>query len=157
MLLKLAWLWILYSVVSPRVLWATLVFETYDKDAPKASENFVTLAEKGYYNGLVFHRVVAGFVAQGGDPLCTKNPADDKGACGTGGPGYRFEDELNRRKHAYQRMIVYAQDRDSDSPAIWKKIMEDERNQTVNITISLDGVRSYTGPTVDVNFRVWNA
>ena len=72
-----------------------VVFETYDKDAPKASENFVTLSEKGYYNGLIFHRVVAGFVAQGGDPLCAKISANDKGMCGTGGPGYQFADELN--------------------------------------------------------------
>lgn len=58
-------------------------FELYANDAPKAVSNFVYLAEDGYYDGLTFHRVVPGFVIQGGDPLGT----------GTGGPGYQFEDE----------------------------------------------------------------
>ncbi len=62
-----------------------IVFETYDADAPKAAAKFIALAEKGFYNGLTFHRIVKGFVIQGGDP---------KGN-GTGGPGYVFEDELN--------------------------------------------------------------
>lgn len=57
----------------------------YPKVAPKTVQNFVTLAQKGFYNGLTFHRVVPGFVIQGGDP---------KGN-GTGGPGYQFEDEIN--------------------------------------------------------------
>lgn len=88
----------------------TVVFETYDKDAPKASENFVALAGKGYYDGLIFHRVVAGFVAQGGDPFCSKNPAGDKGVCGTGGPGYQFEDELDPNtdsaREGYKKGVV---------------------------------------------------
>lgn len=63
----------------------TIVFETYDADAPKTSTNFVTLASKGFYNGLIFHRVISGFMIQGGDPTGT----------GMGGPGYKFEDELN--------------------------------------------------------------
>jgi peptidyl-prolyl cis-trans isomerase B (cyclophilin B) len=56
---------------------------------PKTVENFVTLAKKGFYDGLVFHRVVPGFVVQGGDP---------KGN-GTGGPGYTIKAEFNARKH----------------------------------------------------------
>lgn len=88
----------------------TVVFETYDKDAPKASDNFITLAGKGYYDGLIFHRVVAGFVAQGGDPFCSKNPAGDKGMCGTGGPGYQFADELNSdtdsAREGYKKGVV---------------------------------------------------
>ena len=61
----------------------------YPEDAPKTVENFVTLAKKGFYNGLVFHRVIPGFMAQGGDP---------KGD-GTGGPGYTLKAEFNKRKH----------------------------------------------------------
>lgn len=61
----------------------TIEFELYSDKAPKTVSNFVYLAELGYYNNLSFHRVVEGFVAQGGDPTGT----------GAGGPGYQFEDE----------------------------------------------------------------
>ena len=61
----------------------------YPQDAPKTVENFVTLAKKGFYNGLTFHRVVPGFVVQGGCP---------KGN-GTGGPGYTVPAEFNKNKH----------------------------------------------------------
>ena len=77
-----------------------MVFETYDEDAPKAVENFITLAEKKYYDGLTFHRVIKGFMIQGGDPNCTS--ARSSGLCGTGGPGYRFEDELNPLTPSYE-------------------------------------------------------
>lgn len=62
-----------------------IVFETYDADAPKASSNFATLAQKGFYDGTIFHRVIPGFMIQGGDPTGT----------GMGGPGYKFADELD--------------------------------------------------------------
>src|SRR5215471_7791972 len=63
--------------------------ELYPEDAPKTVESFVALAKKGFYDGLTFHRVEPGFVAQGGDP---------KGD-GTGGPGYTLKAEFNQRKH----------------------------------------------------------
>jgi peptidyl-prolyl cis-trans isomerase B (cyclophilin B) len=63
--------------------------EFFPDDAPKTVENFVTLAKKGFYNGLTFHRVVADFVVQGGCPQGT----------GTGGPGYTIPAEFNRNKH----------------------------------------------------------
>lgn len=63
----------------------TIVFQTYDNDAPKASQNFITLANKDFYNGIIFHRVINGFMIQGGDPTGT----------GRGGPGYTFADELD--------------------------------------------------------------
>ena len=69
-----------------------IVFETYDSDAPNTVKNFVTLADKGFYNGLTFHRVIKGFMIQGGDP--TGN--------GTGGPGYKFNDELNPATASYK-------------------------------------------------------
>lgn len=69
-----------------------IVFETYDSDAPKTVENFVTLANKGFYNGIIFHRVIKDFMIQGGDPTGT----------GTGGPGYKFEDELNSNTESYK-------------------------------------------------------
>ena len=63
--------------------------EFFPEDAPKTVENFVTLAKKGFYDGLTFHRVVPDFVVQGGDP---------KGN-GTGGPGYTIKAEFNKQKH----------------------------------------------------------
>ena len=77
-------------------------FETYDADAPKTVENFITLAQKGYYNGIIFHRVIKGFMIQGGDPFCAPNSQNDKGACGSGGPGYKFADELNPATESYK-------------------------------------------------------
>ena len=79
-------------------------FTTYPDDAPKTVENFTKLASEGYYNGLTFHRVIDGFMIQGGDPNCSpelsKQPTT--GPCGTGGPGYQFEDELNPATPSYQ-------------------------------------------------------
>jgi cyclophilin family peptidyl-prolyl cis-trans isomerase len=62
--------------------------ELFDEDAPKTVENFRKLAGDGFYDGLVFHRVIADFMIQGGCPEGT----------GTGGPGYTFEDEFNQHK-----------------------------------------------------------
>ena len=72
--------------------YGAIVFETYDSDAPNTVKNFVTLAGKGFYNNLIFHRVIKGFMIQGGDP---------KGD-GTGGPGYQFADELNPNTDSYK-------------------------------------------------------
>lgn len=69
-----------------------IVIETYESDAPNTVKNFVTLAEKGFYNGLTFHRVIKGFMIQGGDP----------NGNGTGGPGYKFADELNPATPSYK-------------------------------------------------------
>ncbi len=62
--------------------------ELFEADAPKTVGNFVELSEKGFYDGLIFHRVIDDFMIQGGCPLGT----------GTGGPGYKFEDEINDHK-----------------------------------------------------------
>ena len=74
----------------------TIVFETYDADAPKTVQNFITLAQKGFYDNLIFHRVIKDFMIQGGDPTGT----------GTGGPGYKFEDELNPATPSYKAGYV---------------------------------------------------
>jgi peptidyl-prolyl cis-trans isomerase B (cyclophilin B) len=69
----------------------TIVADLFAAEAPKTVNNFVFLAREGFYDGTVFHRVIANFMIQGGDPTGT----------GRGGPGYRFDDELkgNPRKH----------------------------------------------------------
>ncbi|MBI5126578.1 MAG: peptidylprolyl isomerase [Candidatus Taylorbacteria bacterium] len=74
----------------------TIVIELYPKDAPKAAENMVTLAAKGFYDGVIFHRVISGFMIQGGDPTGT----------GRGGPGYTFADELDATTPSYQKGYV---------------------------------------------------
>jgi peptidyl-prolyl cis-trans isomerase B (cyclophilin B) len=66
----------------------TIEIELFDEDAPKTVENFKKLANDGFYNGVIFHRVIPDFMIQGGDPTGT----------GTGGPGYQFEDEFNDHK-----------------------------------------------------------
>jgi peptidyl-prolyl cis-trans isomerase B (cyclophilin B) len=62
--------------------------ELFDEDAPRTVENFRTLAADGFYDGLIFHRVIRDFMIQGGCPEGT----------GTGGPGYTFEDEINQHE-----------------------------------------------------------
>ena len=79
-------------------------FENYDADAPKTVENFITLARKGFYNGLTFHRVIKGFMIQGGDPNCGARASS--GPCGAGGPGYAFKDELNPNTESYKAGYV---------------------------------------------------
>ena len=67
-----------------------IVCELFAADAPLTVENFASLARAGFYDGTTFHRVIAGFMAQGGDPTGT----------GSGGPGYSFPDELSpKRRH----------------------------------------------------------
>ena len=66
-----------------------IVVELFAADAPKTVDNFVSLASKGFYDNTTFHRVIPGFMAQGGDPTGT----------GAGGPGYTFEDEFNQHSH----------------------------------------------------------
>jgi cyclophilin family peptidyl-prolyl cis-trans isomerase len=65
-----------------------IALELFDEDAPKTVANFKKLAEQGFYDGLIFHRVIKDFMIQGGCPQGT----------GTGGPGYTFEDEINDHK-----------------------------------------------------------
>ncbi len=62
--------------------------ELHDEDAPKTVENFTKLAREGFYDSVIFHRVIPDFMIQGGDPTGT----------GTGGPGYQFEDETNEHR-----------------------------------------------------------
>ena len=65
-----------------------IALELFDDDAPKTVANFKKLAEDGFYDGVIFHRVIPDFMIQGGDPTGT----------GSGGPGYTFEDEFNEQK-----------------------------------------------------------
>ncbi|MBC1260217.1 peptidylprolyl isomerase [Synechococcus sp. BSF8S] len=74
----------------------TVELELFDADAPGSVANFVKLAESGFYDGLAFHRVIDGFMAQGG---CPNTRPGASGMPGTGGPGYMIPCEINSRKH----------------------------------------------------------
>ncbi|MBJ7363478.1 MAG: Peptidyl-prolyl cis-trans isomerase [Cyanobacteriota bacterium] len=73
-----------------------LEIELFDTDAPQTVANFVKLVNDGYYDGLAFHRVIDGFMAQGG---CPNSREGAKGVAGTGGPGYTINCEINSNKH----------------------------------------------------------
>ena len=81
-----------------------IVIEFFPEDAPKTVANFVTLAKKGFYDGLIFHRVEPNFVVQGGDP---------KGN-GMGGPGYTIKAEFNKQKHV-RGVLAMARSQSPDS------------------------------------------
>ncbi len=82
----------------------TFSFKFYPEEAPQTVASFKKLANKGFYDGLIFHRVIAGFMAQGGDPTGT----------GTGGPGYSIKAEFNKHKHV-AGTISMARSADPDS------------------------------------------
>ncbi len=88
-----------------------MVVAFYDKDAPKTVANFKKLASQGFYNGTTFHRIVKGFMIQGGDPL-SKDPAAAN--VGTGGPGYQIDAEFNTNKHVLG-VISMARSQDPNS------------------------------------------
>src|SRR5437764_3918497 len=74
----------------------TIKFELLEQDAPKTTENFRLLAERGYYDGVIFHRVIKGFMIQGGDPTGT-------GRGGESASGGRFDDEINSSSPLYKK------------------------------------------------------
>jgi peptidyl-prolyl cis-trans isomerase B (cyclophilin B) len=76
------------STVTLHTNHGAISIELFDDDAPKTVENFLKLSREGFYNGVIFHRVIPDFMIQGGDPTGT----------GSGGPGYQFEDEFNDHK-----------------------------------------------------------
>ena len=117
-------------------------FDFFPEDAPKTVENFVTLTQKGFYDGLVFHRVEPGFVVQGGDPQGN----------GMGGPGYKIKAEFNKQKHV-RGAVAMARSNDPDSagsqfyivlaPAIPRRQVHGLRHRHLGMTW-FDKVRSAT-------------
>lgn len=79
--------------------------------APKHVENFVNLAKSGFYDGTLFHRIIPGFMIQGGDP---NTKGDDPSTYGTGGPGYNVKAEFNNRPHG-RGILSMARSQDPDS------------------------------------------
>src|SRR5256714_1571589 len=87
-----------------------MVVEFWPEAAPLTVDNFKKLARQGFYDGTAFHRIVKGFMIQGGDPLSKK----DDPAVGTGGPGYKVKAEFNDRPHV-RGVISMARSQDPDS------------------------------------------
>ena len=90
----------------------TMVFEFWKDAAPKTIENFKKLASSGFYDGTSFHRIINGFMVQGGDPL-TKDTANEA-RFGTGGPGYSIKAEFNDHLHV-RGVLSMARSSDPDS------------------------------------------
>jgi peptidyl-prolyl cis-trans isomerase B (cyclophilin B) len=90
----------------------TMVVQFWTDAAPNTIANFKKLANSGFYDGTCFHRVIKGFMIQGGDPL-TKDPAKED-AWGTGGPGYQIKAEFNDHPHV-RGVISMARSQDPDS------------------------------------------
>ena len=76
----------------------TFVIELFPDDAPNTVDNFLKLVERGYYDGIVFHRIIPGFMIQAGDPN-TKDPEAERSSWGQGGPGYQIDEEFNTIQH----------------------------------------------------------
>ena len=76
----------------------TFFIEFFPEEAPNTVYKFLELVESGYYDGTVFHRIVPGFMIQGGDPN-TKDPDSDRRLWGQGGPGYQIYEEFNSLQH----------------------------------------------------------
>lgn len=88
-----------------------IVIEFFPEDAQKTVENFVKLASSSFYDGTLFHRVIPGFMIQGGDP---NTKSSNKRSWGTGGPGYTIKAEFNSRSHA-RGIVSMARAQDPDS------------------------------------------
>jgi cyclophilin family peptidyl-prolyl cis-trans isomerase len=82
----------------------TIRVELLETDSPKTTENFITLAQRGYYDGIIFHRVINGFMIQGGDPTGT-------GRGGESAWGGRFNDEIDPKSTVYQKGYKQVQTR----------------------------------------------
>ena len=89
-----------------------MTIEFWPDVAPKTVENFKTLAKKGFYDGTAFHRIIKGFMIQGGDPLTTNKVNEAR--FGTGGPGYQIKAEFNERSHQ-KGVLSMARSQDPDS------------------------------------------
>jgi peptidyl-prolyl cis-trans isomerase B (cyclophilin B) len=89
-----------------------MVIEFWPDVAPKTVENFKTLAKKGFYDGTAFHRIIKGFMVQGGDPLTKDETKQNR--WGTGDPGYKIKAEFNERSHK-RGVISMARSQDPDS------------------------------------------
>ena len=134
-----------------------ITIELLGTDAPKTVENFTKLAGQGFYSGTKFHRVIAGFMIQGGDPL-TK---DDSMAArwGTGGPGYQFADEIhaNNRNAAGTISLAHAGPNTNGSQFFFNvadnNFLDPKHTVFGRVTAGMDVVQTIVGSPTDANDR----
>ena len=110
----------------------TIHLELFEQDAPNTVKNFVDLSEKGFYDGLIFHRVIPNFMIQGGCPQGT----------GTGGPGYKIKCEINKNKHLAGTLSMAHAGRDTGGSQFF--ICHSPQSH-------LDGVHTTFGKTEDMD------
>ena len=99
------------TVVNIETNFGKILFKLLPELAPETVRNFEKLAKDGFYNGTLFHRVIPGFMIQGGDP---NTKTDNKGSWGTGGPGYNLKAEFSSRSHL-RGIVSMARSQDPDS------------------------------------------
>ena len=119
----------------------TMVAELYDKEVPGTVSNFVTLAQKGFYNGLRFHRVIPDFVIQGGCPY-SRTIGDPR--VGTGGPGYHIPCETSAERQYHDRGVLSMAHAGKDTGGSQFFICHNRQN-----TQHLDGVHTCFGKVVE--------
>lgn len=112
--------------------------DLFSNDAPKTVENFTKLVKSGYYDGLSFHRVIPGFMAQGG---CPNTRAGASGMPGTGGPGYTIKCEINSNKHLPGSLSMAHAGKDTGGSQFF--IVHETQPH-------LDGVHTVFGKTADM-------
>lgn len=118
-----------------------IVINLFGDHAPKTVKNFVDLAEKDFYNGVIFHRIIPGFMIQGGDPTGT----------GTGGPGYTFDDEIHPEL-GFNRPYLLAMANAGKRPDSFGKMAGTNGSQffiTVGATEWLNGNHTIFGEVAD--------
>jgi peptidyl-prolyl cis-trans isomerase B (cyclophilin B) len=119
----------------------TMVAELYAEETPGTVENFVKLSKEGFYDGLRFHRVIPGFVAQGG---CPHSKAADDPRAGTGGPGYTIKCETNGEKQYHDRGVLSMAHAGKDTGGSQFFIVHNRQN-----TAHLDGAHTCFGKIVE--------
>jgi len=92
-----------YKTAVIKTNYGDITVEFYGKESPITVNNFLNLAKKGFYDGTKFHRIIKGFMIQGGDPNSRDNAISTHGL---GGPGYKFKDEINNHKLAYGSLAM---------------------------------------------------
>lgn len=121
----------------------TIVAELFPREAPGTVENFKKLVEDGFYDGIIFHRVIPDFVVQGGDPL-TKEHGLDHPRIGTGGPGYTIKCETAGNPHRHKPGALSMAHAGRDTGGSQFFIVLNEQN-----TRHLNGVHTVFGQVVE--------